>query len=319
MEQNLTKSKNYLIDFKGKGETYFGIIIINWLLTGLTLGFYYPWAKEKNLKYLYSQTTLNDSPFEFHGTGKEMFMGFIKAVGLFALLFGIVIIFNTMGMPLIGLLLFYLFFFAVLPIAIHGSYKYRMSRTSWRGIRFGYRGNRNELIVNFLKWFGLTIITFGIYGSWFIINLRKYIIGNIRFGDIEMKYDGNGADYLVLNIKGYLLTLITFGVYMFWWQKEIIEYYIDNLKLYKNNESIDFKTSVTGGGIFKLTLVNVIILMFTLGLGYAWVQMRTFKYIASNIQLEGTIDLDNIHQTEAAYKDATGEDIGDMLDMDFVM
>jgi uncharacterized membrane protein YjgN (DUF898 family) len=175
------------------------------------------------------------------------------------------------------------------------------------------------LLINFFKWFGLTIITLGIYGSWFAINLRKYIIENIRFGDIEMEYDGNGAEYFVLNIKGYFLTVITFGIYGFWWQKEIIEYYINNLKMHKNNESIDFQTTVTGGGIFKLTIVNIILMIFTLGLAYAWVQMRTFKYIASNIQLEGTIDLDNIHQTEASYKDATGEDIEDMLDMDFVM
>lgn len=319
MEQNSNKPKNYSVDFKGDGQTYFGIIIINWLLTAITLGLYYPWAKEKNMKYLYSQTTLNNSSFEFHGTGKEMFKGFIKAVGIFILLYGILFGFIALGMLNVGLLLFYVGFIALLPIAIHGSYKYRMSRTSWRGIRFGYRGNRNELLINFFKWFGLTVVTLGIYGSWFAINLRKYIIENIKFGDIEMEYDGNGAEYFMLNLKGYLLTLITFGIYSFWWQQEIIEYYINNLKMHKDNQSIDFQTTVTGGGIFKLTIVNIILMVFTLGLAYAWVQMRTFKYIASNIELEGTIDLDNIHQTEAVYKDATGEDIGDMLDMDFVM
>lgn len=319
MEENFSKSKSYPVDFKGDGQTYFGIIIINWLLTAVTLGFYYPWAKEKNLKYLYSQTTLNGSPFEFHGTGKEMFKGFIKAFGVVILLYALLFALLLLGMGTLGILLFYIGFIALLPIAIHGSYKYRMSRTSWRGIRFGYRGDRNELLINFFKWFGLTIITLGIYGSWFSINLRKYIIGNIRFGDIEMEYDGNGAEYFMLNLKGYLLTLITFGIYGFWWQQEIIEYYINNLKMHKDNQSIDFQTTVTGGGIFKLTIVNIILMIFTLGLAYAWVQMRTFKYIASNIELEGTIDLDTIHQTEAVYKDATGEDIGDMLDMDFVM
>lgn len=319
MEENFSKSKSYPVDFKGDGQTYFGIIIINWLLTAVTLGLYYPWAKEKNLKYLYSQTTLNGSPFEFHGTGKEMFKGFIKAIGIFILLYAILLIFLTLKMVGLGLILFYLGFFALLPIAIHGSYKYRMSRTSWRGIRFGYRGNRNELLINFFKWIGLTLITFGIYGSWFAINLRKYIIGNIRFGDIEMEYNGNGSEYFAINLKGYFLSVFTFGIYMFWWQKEIIEYYINNLKLHKNNEAIDFETTITGGGILKLTVVNIILMIFTLGLAYAWVQMRTFNYIISNIQLEGTIDLDTIHQTEAVYKDATGEDIGDMLDMDFVM
>jgi uncharacterized membrane protein YjgN (DUF898 family) len=113
--------------------------------------------------------------------------------------------------------------------------------------------------------------------------------------------------------------LITLGIYLFWGIPEIIAYYINNLKLHKNNESIEFESTITGGGVLKLAIVNAAISFCTLGLGYAWVQVRTFKYIASNIKLEGTIDLDNIHQTEAVYKDATGEDIGDMLDMDFVM
>ena len=319
MENTTSKIKNYSLDFHGKGTAYFGIIIINWLLTVLTLGIYYPWAKEKKLKYLYGETTLNGSPFEFHGTGKEMFMGFIKALGIFIVLYGILLGFLAMDMMGTGLLLFYLGFFAILPIAIHGSYKYRMSRTSWRGIRFGYRGNRNELIKNFFKWLGLTLITFGIYGAWMNVNLRKYLISNIRFGDIEMDYNAEGSDLLILNIKGYFLSIFTLGIYMFWWQKELIEFYINNLTMHKEEESIEFETSVEGGEILVLSIVNMFILMFTLGLGYAWVEMRIMKYITSNIHLQGTIDLDNINQTEAIYKDATGEDIEDMLDMDFVM
>ncbi len=319
MDNLLSKIKTYKLDFHGDGSTFFGIIIINWLLTVVTLGFYYPWAKAKKLQYLYGETSLNEDRFEFHGTGKEMFKGFLKAIGLFIALYAILFVFIYLGMPILGALFFYLAFFAVLPIAIHGSYKYRMSRTSWRGIRFGYRGDRNELVKNFFKWLGLTIITFGIYASWFSMNLRNYIIGNIKFGDIEMEYEGDGGEYLIMNLKGYFLTLITFGIYMFWWQKDMFEYYINNLSLHKDDESIKLESTVTGGEIFKLSIVNVLILIFTLGLGYAWVQTRVMKYILSNIHLEGTIDLDTIKQTEENYTDATGEDIEDMLDMDFVM
>jgi hypothetical protein len=35
--------------------------------------------------------------------------------------------------------------------------------------------------------------------------------------------------------------------------------------------------------------------------------------------MEGNIDLNLLLQTEENYKDATGEDVGDFLDMDFVM
>jgi uncharacterized membrane protein YjgN (DUF898 family) len=52
-----------------------------------------------------------------------------------------------------------------------------MSRTSWRGVRFGYRGDRNEFVKLFLN--GFYTVTLGIYGSWFKMNLRSYVLSNI--------------------------------------------------------------------------------------------------------------------------------------------
>jgi uncharacterized membrane protein YjgN (DUF898 family) len=43
------------------------------------------------------------------------------------------------------------------------------------------------------------------------------------------------------------------------------------------------------------------------------------NYIFDNIEMEGNIDLNTLTQTEENYKDATGEDISDFLDLDFVM
>ncbi len=39
-------------EFFGEGSKYFGIVVVNLLLTFLTLGLYYPWAKERSRKYL---------------------------------------------------------------------------------------------------------------------------------------------------------------------------------------------------------------------------------------------------------------------------
>ena len=319
MENTLSKTKNYKLDYHGQGTDLFAVMIVNWLLTAVTLGIYHPWAKAKQLQYFYKETSLNNERFTFHGTGKEMFRGFIIAFVFFAMLFSIAFGLIALKMQGLGIIVLYAGLIAVLPIAIHGSYKYRMSRTSWRGIRFGYRGDRKELTINFFKWIGLTLITIGIYSSWMTINLRKYLVSNVRFGEAEFDYQGDGGEYFWLFIKGYLLTLITFGIYIFWWQKDIFDYYINNLSLHKNEEKIEFESTVTAGGIFELTIINVLLIVFTLGLGSAWAETRTMKFLLSNIHLEGDLDLDNIKQTEADYKDATGEDLGDILDMDFVM
>lgn len=319
MENHLEKDQNYKLDFHGKGSDFFGIIIVNWLLTIVTLGIYYPWAKAKQLQYTYSATSLNGDSFSFHGTGKEMFKGFIKAILIFGILYGILILGIFLKEPFWGLLLFYIGFIAVFPIAIHGSYRYRMSRTSWRGIRFGYRGDRNEFIKSFFKWIGLTIITLGIYGPWMAMNMRNYLLGNVRFGDSEFEYEGDGGEYFMLNLKGYLLTIFTLGIYMFWWQKDLFEYYVDNLSLNKGDEKINFNSTASGGDFFGLVVVNILILIFTLGLGYAWVVTRTLKFIFEHVELDGNLDLNTLLQTEENYKDATGEDLSDFLDLDAVM
>jgi len=319
MEETVQSLENYKLEFKGNGGSFFSIIIINWLLTILTLSLYYPWAKAKQLRYIYSATVLNGDSFSFQGTGKEMFKGFIKAILIFAILYGGLILFIYLKMPFVGLLLFYVGLIAVLPIAIHGSYRYRMSRTSWRGIRFGYRGDRKEFTILFFKCIFFTIISFGIYGSWMAMNMRNYLLSNVRFGDAEFDYDGNGGDYFLLNLKGYFLTIFTLGIYGFWWQKDLFEYYVNNLSLQKGDKKINFTSTATGGDFFSLIIVNLLIIIFTLGLGFAWAAMRTMKFIFEHIELDGNLDLNNLSQTEENYKDATGEDISDYLNLDMTM
>lgn len=327
MEETITqeqqKPETYELNFFGKGSEYFSILIVNWLLTVFTLGIYYPWARARKLQYMYGATALNDDRFAFHGTGKEMFRGFIKVILFYivltALLYGAVFLSEqgqNMTIYWASLLLFYGLFFAIFPLMIHGAYRYRMSRTSWRGIRFGYRGKKGELYKNFFRWLGLTIISLGIYGAWMEINLRKYLIGNVRGGDSEFKYNGNGMDFFLINLGGYLATIFTLGIYSFWWQKNLYNYYIDNITIHKNNTEIKLKSTVTGGGVFKLFIVNLLITIFTLGLGYAWVEIRTKRYYTENITLSGDIDLNTLQQTEDIYTDATGEDATDFFDID---
>lgn len=319
MEEINRSLKSYRLSFQGSGKDFFGIVVVNWLLTVLTLGLYYPWAKAKQLQYIYGASALNNDNFTFHGTGKEMFKGFIKAVIIFILIYAVSGIFAYLKMPMVGVIFLYLAIIALVPLIIHGSYRYRMSRTSWRGIRFGYRGDRNTLVTSFYKWIMLTIVTIGIYGAWMTMHLRKYVLDNVRFGNLAFNYEGDGTQFFILNLKGYFLSLITLGIYTFWWQKDLFAYYIDNLSIHHDGKRINMKSTATGGDFFGLIIVNLLIIVFTLGLGYAWVVTRSLDFIFSKIEMTGDIDLDAIEQTEDIFTDATGEDMGDMLDFGFVV
>jgi uncharacterized membrane protein YjgN (DUF898 family) len=319
MEQVYTDT--HKINFHGDGAKLFRIYILNFLLTVLTLGLYYPWAKAALLQYLYQETEFKDSRFAFHGTGREMFIGFVKALGIlfviYCLLAAAALSGNT-AVLIAGFLVFYILLFLLIPIAIHGSLRYRMSRSSWRGIHFGYRGDRNELIRLFFIGSLLTVCTFGIYFFWLIIKMRKYIFQHLRFGDLRFSYEAEGSKYLVLHLKGYFLTVITLGIYVFWYARDLFNYYIDNIRLYQDHRVVKFRSTATAGACFTLIIVNFLIIILTLGLGTPWAIVRSFEFITGNVIIEGPLDADAIRQTEGNYTDATGEDLADIIDIGLV-
>lgn len=309
------------LKFNGSGGALFGILIVNFLLTVITLGFYYPWAKARRLKYLYAETELDNSRFTFHGTGAEMFKGFIKAIGIIIVVYGVFILSVLSGSVAITIIGFLFFFAAIMligPLAIHGSMRYKMSRTSWRSIHFGYRGDRKTLVILYLKGVFLSIITLYIYLSWFICELRKYIIENIRFGSISFKYYGKGGDLFIINLKGFFLTLLTFGIYGLWWARDMMRFYIDNIRIVKNEKEYDIKFNGSAGDIFILFLVNYLLVIFTLGIAIPWVMVRNINFLYDNSAIDGEFDTSNIQQTEEDYKDATGDDMMDMLDLNIL-
>ena len=314
VQQNVTKAQEYRFEFFGKGSEYFSIMIVNWILTLITLGIYYPWAREKRLKYTMGQTALNGERFNFAGTGKEMFSGWIKVLvyELVALVIFFVLLFSG-GWK--GILFAYLFIFAAAlvlhPLWIHGGFRYTMQRTTYRGIRFGYRGDRTTLFKKSIKWSLLTIITFGIYGFWEAMKMRRYTHQNVRYGDAEFDNNCDGGEFFVINLKGYFLSIITLGIFIFWWQKDLFNYHVDRMTATKGDQRVKFHSTATGSDFFVLRVINFMIIVFTLGFGTAWAEMRIQRFIWSHIKMEGNINIDEIQQTEAEYN----KDELDILDI----
>jgi len=306
------------LTFHGDGGTFFGILFLNGLLTILTLGFYYPWAKAKRLQYLYASTEMEGSRFAWSGTGQEMFMGFLKAVGVVIGVYAIAGVLAYFGMPIIAAIVYVLFFVLVIPFAIHGSNRYHWSRTSWRGIRFGYRGDRNEFVKLFVGEMLLTLVTLGFYGSWATIKLRNYLLSKLRFGSGEFRYEADGTDYFLMNLKGYFLSIFTLGIYSFWWQADMYRYYIDHLRLHHGEKSYSLRSTASGGDFAGLLIVNMLLFFFTLGIGYAWIQTRTINFLMSHVEIEGDIELADLAQTEEDYRNATGEDMADIMDIGII-
>jgi uncharacterized membrane protein YjgN (DUF898 family) len=309
------------INFTGKGGELFGILLVNFILSLITLGIYYPWAKAARLKYLYQETSFGGSPFSFHGTGWEMFKGMIKVIGVFMLLLLVLyigLIFRSFPVLLVGFGVYFLGLLFFMPLAIVSSLKYRLSRTSWRGIHGGYRGTYGSMLKIYLKGILLTILTLGVYGFWFWVSVYREIFSNIRLGNVRFSFRGEGDEFFIMNVKGYALTLLTLGIYYFWWRSEVYNYFFRHIVIRQEERQARFLTGMTGSRMFELLVTNFLLLVITLGIAFPWVLSRTMRVYAGNLSVEGEINFGTIVQTEENYTDAGGEAFIDGLDIQLV-
>jgi uncharacterized membrane protein YjgN (DUF898 family) len=120
--------------FTGTGQEYFRIWIVNLLLTIVTLGIYSAWAKVRKMQYLYRNTHLDGSVFDYHGDPIAILKGRILAV-LLAVLYKLSLtLLGLFGLiALAGLLL-------AVPWLLTQSYRFRLHNSSYRGLRFRFDG-----------------------------------------------------------------------------------------------------------------------------------------------------------------------------------
>lgn len=306
-------SKQRYFDYLGTGGELFVLFIVNMLLCAVTLGFYYPWANVKFNKYAHQKTTFDGKPFDFTGTGLELFIGFLKAIGVIIVLVAITTGIMFTGLHFLAIIFLYGAMFVLMPIAIHGSLRYQASRTTWDGVQGYYSGNLTEFIKLYIKGILLTIITLGIYSFWFAIELRKYIFGHLHLGNVDFSSKGDGTEYFWMNVKGILLSIVTLGIYLFWFSKDLFNYLIGNIEMHQGNKKCRFHGTMQGMDYFVLSITNILIIVFTLGFGFAWALVRTAKFITKNVYVEGDIEPASIGQNIPNRNDAAADALGDLL------
>ena len=299
--------------FHGSGGSLMKIHIINLLLTFATLGVYFFWAKVKIRKYFYNETEIGGDRFDYHGTGKELMIGWLKVAVVFVVVFGAIGAMQTVWRgpmtQLLANLLLYTGLLFLVPVAIVGSRRYRLSRSSWRGIRFSFRGHAKEFIRIFVPGALLAAVTLGLYTPYFENNVRAYLTDHAYFGTRKFNYDGQGSDLFSRYLMAYLLLFPTLGLYWFWFTAWRQRYYWSHTSY----EGLCFRSDVTGGGLLGLSLGNLALLVLTLGLAWPWVLVRKARYTLDHLSVQGSVDLSAIKQ-EAQTASATGEGMAEFLD-----
>ena len=232
------------LSFEGNGNEYFKIWIVNVLLTIITVGLYYPWAKVRNHRYFYGNTKLEGRNFEYHATGKQLFLGYLISMILF------IIYVVIQKVSPIGSLVVVLILFAGIPWLIWRSLKFSMRMTSFSNVRFSFAGVLGQSYINFLlipilfilalyvvpigasilipmliagtkiaSWatviIPIAIITSLVFSFYLYAYIKKrnssYIINGSRYGQGVFHTKLETKKFLAISFKTLLLTILVIG------------------------------------------------------------------------------------------------------------
>lgn len=141
------------LEFTGQGEEYFRIWVVNTTLNLLTLGIYSPWAKVRKARWFAQHTRLDDDAFDFHGDPRRILIGRLLALVLLLAYRQTFQFSAAAGFAVLALI------YIAGPLLFVSAQRFRLSNTSWRGLRFGFSATSGDAYACCLPW--LILFTVG--------------------------------------------------------------------------------------------------------------------------------------------------------------
>jgi uncharacterized membrane protein YjgN (DUF898 family) len=340
--------------FTGTGASYFGIWIVNLLLTIITLGIYSAWAKVRRLQYFYRHTELAGSSFDFHGSAKRILIGRIIA---FAMLLG----YNmSVRLHSIWTLAIVILLAAVLPWLLRNSFRFRLYNSSWRGTRFHFRGSVGGAYRVFLLNGFLSLITLYVLLPFAHQRLKAYQHDNTWFGQTRFSFHARAGQFYLLYLM-LLAGLLAFAIVLAMagiggalkalmmvqheagrvdpWalMKAIGILYgaailigvligpafhalVTNL-IWNNTRLGEHRIECTMSplGLIWISVSNLVLVVVTLGLFIPWAMVRLARFQVESIRLVPASDLQEFVDTSPEDVNAVGAETATVFDFDIAL
>lgn len=209
--------------FRGRTSEYFGIWIVNLLLSIITLGIYSAWAKVRRKKYFYNNTLIDGVGFDYHASPIAILKGRIIAFVLY-----LVFVFASGIHPAVSIVLSILLFIAIPWIIVRGL-KFNARNSSHRGLRFDFDGSYKDAALIFLGFpllfgsiVGLTIWGFvaltsewvtalvapllvmaalAFYVPFIMQRQQQFMINHHKFGTTKFDMKAKFKEFLMIFVK----------------------------------------------------------------------------------------------------------------------
>ena len=338
-------TEQHALRFDGSGKVYFRIWITNLLLSLLTLGIYSSWAKVRREQYFHRHLRIDGANFDYHAKPLAILRGrivFFLIVALYSL---------TRFLPaqfqlLPGLALALLF-----PWMIVRSLQFRAANTSYRGLRFSFRGHYREALSVYLGYGLLSLLTLGLAMPLMMWRQKKFTISHLGYGsNVFGFYASRRMFYRALWLPtllifavlgGPLLGLIFFGKSFLFVlgallvSKVLVPYLIvgflilnllvlpyarmsalnvawSNTRL--NDARMICRQRFVGYGATNLS--NWLLMILSLGLFWPWAVVRMVNYRARHFAISASESFDQFIAGQTASASALGGEAAASLDME---
>lgn len=337
----------YRPQFSGRAGEYFGIWIVNVLLTILTLGIYSAWAKVRTERYFYANTRLAGSSFDYLADPIRILKGRLIAYAVVIAL-GL----SSQFMPVVYLLLL-LALFACMPLIVFLSARFRARYSAWRGVRFRFTGSAGAAYGPFLGWPILSSLTLTALYPLMKRRQHEYLVSGHKFGTAAFGFESEAGPYYRPWLVAAGCAIVAFGLFMvaifgvafiaalggseeqstavmlvmvtvfmlvLYFGMFVLMVYLRTryTNLMWNSARLGehrFQSSLNPAYVLWLYLGNLVAILCTLGLATPWAMVRLARYRAECFELVATGGIDDFVADADADRGAAGAELSDALDL----
>ena len=364
---------DYPVRFLGTGSEYFRIWIVNLLLTIVTLGIYSAWAKVRRLKYMYRNTQIANSSFNYHGSPIAILKGRLIALVLlvaYNLSFNFSLIAGVITLAVLA---------AIFPWLIRQSLRFRARYSSYRGIHFRFVGGLAEiyliaaplilLIVPFAlltfytkdqmrppawlaTFLGAAMLIYAVVLPYLHYRFKRYQHSHTMLGAAAARFTATAGHFYAIygilllisvviagliaavgyfagaglwtagsgpEIFGIGILILIIGFYAVYFVLFAAFVVLIQNRVWNNTAvgEVSFRSNARILPMARIYLVNILLLIVTLGLFTPFAVIRSIKYRAESVTamtVTGTDQFLGVASVESVA--ATGEGAADLFDFD---
>ncbi len=264
-----------------------GLSLANFVLRIVTAGIYSFWATTETRKRIWSGVRINEEPFTYTGRGLELFIGALLVLPILLA----VIALNTIASLAAGpesvlSAVFAMAILVLLPfatgLAIYRSWRYRLGRTRWRGIRASLAGNQWWYAWTYLYTLVLIPLTLGWIIPWRTTKLQSLISNAIQFGNRPLQFEATATPLYGPFAISYFGTLMIYSVILaangVFWLGSMPADWQPGQPVLVSTDQILFAAA--------LAITSVLVAILAWIVLSAWYRARTINHFAAHTSFE---------------------------------